>query len=344
MKEGSSEEKKKPTMYSPKELEGEVDHSFFDSDCDVSGTKTENSVHQEEEDRGSTYNNNNKLPNQTENSQIESKVEECGSLKLGNKETEKKEECGIETLEKEMSGLEVQSRLIAKDGSECKEDIEIKKEISYQEKEMEETKKREDPPERKDNVKEAEAASGKEDSDTSSRKSSPLPRSDMSESSRGSQSDNLSSTCSSSSAAEEDDVFKNEDDGYHRSEPAKKSTGKFRIRSRSRSSSSSSGERSPTPLAKLSNTQSTSSPWRQPRPGSANRKQRPRTSETADSDDTVTDVTPLSSPDASPQQSFDLAPPTSTESTLPVPPTDTSETVDGQQLDANTDGEERSGR
>lgn len=66
--------------------------------------------------------------------------------------------------------------------------------------------------------------------------------------------------------------------------------------------------------------------------------------ETADSDDTVTDVTPLSSPDVSPQQSFDLAPPTSTESTLPVPPTDALETVDGKQLDVNMDGEEPSGR
>ncbi|XP_026803404.3 cilia- and flagella-associated protein 97 isoform X2 [Pangasianodon hypophthalmus] len=331
-------------MYSPKELEGEVDHSFFDSDCDVSGTKPEKPVHQEKEDRDSTTE---KLPNQPENSQIERKVEECGSSKMGNKETEK-EECGVETLEKEMYRLEVQSGLIVKDGSEYKEDIEIRKEdVSYQEREKEETKKREDPPERKNNVKAEEAACGKEDSDTSSRKSSPLPRSDMSESSRGSQSDDLSSICSSSSssssAAEEDDaVFKNEDDCYHPCEPAKKSTGKFRNRSRSHSSSSSGGVRSPTPFSKPSNTQSTSSPWRQPRPGSANRKQRPKTSETVDSDDTVTDVTPLSSPDVSPQQSFDLAPPTSTESTLPVPPTDTLETVDGQQLDAKTDGEERS--
>ncbi|MCJ8749281.1 hypothetical protein PDJAM_G00174540 [Pangasius djambal] len=328
-------------MYSPKELEGEVDHSFFDSDCDVSGAKPEKLAHQEKEDRDS---NTEKLPNQPENSQIETEVEECGSLKMGNEETEK-EEFAVETLEKEMSGLEVQSGLIVKDGSEYKEDIEIRKEeVSYQEREKEETKKREDPPERKNNVKPEEAACGKEDSDTSSRKSSPLPRSDMSESSRGSQSDELSSICSSSSssAAEEDDaVFKNEDDCYHPSEP-KKSTGKFRNRSYSHSSSSSGGVRSPTPFAKPSNTQSTSSPRRQPRPGSANRKQRPKTSETADSDDTVTDVTPLSSPDVSPQQSFDLAPPTSTESTLPVPPTDTLETVDGQQLDAKTDGEEQS--
>ncbi|KAG7313871.1 hypothetical protein KOW79_022367 [Hemibagrus wyckioides] len=305
-------------MYSPKELEGEVDHSFFDSDCDVSGTKPEKPVHQEKEEREIT---NQKLPNQNESRR-------------------EKEECGVETLEKEMSGLEVQSGLIVKDGSECKEDVEIRKE----EREHEGTENREGPPEQKDGVKKDEAACGKDDSDNSSRKSSPLPRSDVSGSSRGSQSDDSSSICSSSSSeAEEDDaVFKNEDDGYQCDEPAKKSTGKFRNRSHGYSSSSSSGDRSPTPLAKPSSTQSTSSPGRQPRPGSANRKQRPKTSEAADSDDTVTDVTPLSSPDASPQPSFDLALPTSTDSTLPAPHTDTS--VDGQQRDVNTDGEERSGR
>ncbi|KAK3507629.1 hypothetical protein QTP70_031677 [Hemibagrus guttatus] len=301
----------------PKELEGEVDHSFFDSDCDVSGTKPEKPVHQEKEEREGT---NQKLPNQNE-SRSEMK------------------ECGVETLEKEMSGLEVQSGLIVKDGSECKEDVEIRKD----DRKHEETEKREDSSEHEDNVKKDQAAFGKDDSDTSSRKSSPLPRSDVSGSSRGSQSDDSSSICSSSSsseAQEDDAVFKNEDGGYYRDEPAKKSIGKFRNRSHSYSSSSSSEDRSPTPLAKPSSTQFTSSPRRQPRPGSANHKQRPKTSEVADSDDTVTDVTPLSSPDISPQQSFDLAPPTSTGLTLPAPHTDTS--VDGQ--DANTDGEERSGR
>lgn len=314
-------------MYSPKELEGEVDHSFFDSDCDVSSTKPENPVFQR---KGNGSHTDEKLP-----SQIEGEVEACGSLKMENKETG----YGVGTLEKEMSGLELQSGLVVKDGSECKEDIEIRKEVAYQESEKEQAKEREDP------LKKEEAACGKEDSDTSSRKSSPLPRSDMSDSSHGSQSDDSSSICcsSSSSAAEEDDtVFKNEDDGYRRSEPAKKSTGKFRNRSHSHPSSSSNGERSSTPLGKHSKTRSTSSPRRQPRPGSANRKQRPKTMETADSDDTVTDVTPLSSPDVSPQQSFDLAPPTSTESTLPVPPTDALETVDGKQLDVNMDGEEPS--
>lgn len=287
MKEGSKE-RKNLTMYSPKELEGEVDHSFFDSDCDGTGTKPE--ITEPE-----------KLSNHTES-------------------RSEKDESQADTLEKEMSGLELQSGLRVKVESDFEED----------------------PPERKDDAKKDEAACEGEDSDTSSRKSSsPLPRSDMSESSRGSQSDDLSSICSSSSSSEEDDaVFKNEEDAYHCNEPAKKASGKFRNWSHSYSSSSSSGERSPTPQVKLSSSPSTSSPRQQPRPGSANRKQRPRTSETA-SDDTVTDVTPLSSPDASPQQSFDLAPPTSTESTPPVPPT---ESVDGQQLDMNTDGEEQSGR
>lgn len=318
-------------MYSPKELEGEVDHSFFDSDCDVSGAKPGNPIHQEEEDRGCS---NEKLSKQAEESRIERKAEECGSTTMGNKETEN-EPREVDTLEKEMFRLEVQSGLMVKPGSECKEDIEIRKEASSLE-------KREDPPEQKQNVKKEDSSCGKEDSDASSRKSSPLPRSDLSESSRGSQSDDSSSIYSSSSAAEEDDgVFKTQDDGYRHSETAKKSIGKFHKRSHSHSSSSSSsGERSPTPSAKPSNTQSASSPRRQPRPASANQKQRPKASETVDSDDTVTDVTPLTSPDASPLQSFDLAPPTSSELALP----DTLETVDGQQLDVNGDGEERSSR
>lgn len=281
-------------MYSPKEPEEEVDHLFFDSECDERDTKTEKHV------------------NQTENFQIESTVKECA----------------LEMLQKEMSELEVQSRLIAKDGSECKKDIKMRKESSHREREKKKTKKREHPPKRKDRVKEAKVASGKVHSNTSSRNSSPFPHSDVSESS---QSDDLSSSCSSSSEAEEDNVFKNADDSDRCSEPAKKSTGKFRIWGRSRSSSSS-RERSPTPLAKFFNTQSSSPLWRQPQPGSANQNQRPNTSEMADSNDTVTDVTPLSSPDARRRQLFDL-----------VPPTDPLKNV-GQQLEANTDGEERSGR
>ncbi|XP_060720625.1 cilia- and flagella-associated protein 97 [Tachysurus vachellii] len=286
-------------MYSPKELEGEVDHSFFDSDCDVTGTKPEKPVHLENEERDNT---NEKLP-------------------IQNERRREKEKSGVETLAKEMSGLQVQSGFIVKDGSECVEEIRKKEELEKR-----------DPLEQKDGVKKDEEARGTDDSDTSSRKSSPLPCSDMSKSNHGSQSDESSSICSSSSAAEEDD----EDVGSRRNGPPKKSTGKFRTRSHSYVSSSSSGERSPTPVANPTSSQSTSSPRRQPRPGSANRKKRPKTTEMEDSDDTVTDVTPLSSPDISPQQSFDLAPPTSAESLLPAP---NIETVDGQQ---NTDREERS--
>ncbi|XP_026990799.1 cilia- and flagella-associated protein 97 isoform X2 [Tachysurus fulvidraco] len=294
-------------MYSPKELEGEVDHSFFDSDCDVTGTKPEKPVHLENEERDNTKE---KLP-------------------IQNERRREKEKYGEETLAKEMSGLQVQSGLIAKDGSERVEEIRKKEELE-----------KEDPFEQKDGVKKDKEARGTDDSDTSSRKSSPLPCSDMSKSNHGSKSDESSSICSSSSAAEEDDaVFKSEDVGSRRNRPPRKSTGKSRTRSHSYVSSSSSGERSPTPVAKPTSSQSTSSPRRQPRPGSANRKQRPKTTEMEDSDDTVTDVTPLSSPDVSPQQSFDLAPPTSSETLLPAPNTDNFETVDGQQ---NTDREERS--
>lgn len=265
-------------MYSPKDLEGEVDHSFFDNDCDVSGTNPDEPVHPEEEDMDST---NEKLLDQAEN---ERNVEECESKTLITKETEKEER-----------GVETSSRV----GEE------------------EEAEKTEDPSEEKDHFKKEDPAHGEED--TSSRKSSPRPHSDLSNSSYDSQSDDSSS----------------EDDGYYRNETTKSSTGKSCTRSRSHSASSSFAERSPVP-----HTRATSYPWRQPQPGSANRKQRHQTAERDDSDDTVTDVTPLSSPDISPQQSLGLAPPTSTRSTLPS----TIETNDGQKLDVNTHGEERFSR
>ncbi|KAM9449677.1 cilia- and flagella-associated protein 97 isoform 2-T2 [Clarias gariepinus] len=336
-------------MSSPKQLEGEVDHSFFDSDCDASDTKPEEPVQDETKDRNSTKeehpdqlesseitrgvketestneehpdqpesskitreikeseSTNEERPNQPESSKITKEVEEPESLKEGSEETENPE-CGIELLEKEMSGLEVQRGFM--DDSECKED----------------------------SVQKDEATCEKEDSDTLSRKSSPLAHSEMSLI-RGSQADVSSSICSSpsSSAAEEDVVFKNKEKSHHRREPATKSPGKFRTRS---SSSSSSRERSTTSSAKLSNTESTLSPRRQPRPRSFNRKQRPRTSEIANSDDTVTDVTPLSSPDINPPLSFDLALPTSSESPLPK---DTPGTTSARQLDPNAAGRKRS--
>ncbi|TSN95704.1 Cilia- and flagella-associated protein 97 [Bagarius yarrelli] len=167
-------------------------------------------------------------------------------------------------------------------------------------------------------------------------------RSDTSEISCGSQSDDDLTIYSSSSTAEEDDaVFINKNDASYRCKNAKNPTGKFRQRGHSYSLVSSSEERTPTPLVKPSSTQSTSSP-RQPQQGSVNWKEKPKTSETSDTDDTVTDVTPLSSPDISPQQSVKLAPTSFNKSRLPVSPNDISETVDGQQLDATTDGEDRS--
>lgn len=281
-------------MYSPKELEGEVDHSFFDSDCDVSSTKPENPVHHDKVDRDST---NKMLPDQTERRR-------------------KQQGSEVETLAKEMFGLEVQSGLIVKDDSKYKEETEIIKVKNV-------------------DAERDEVPCGKKNSDSSSRKSSPLPRSDMSDSSRGSQSDDSSSICSSSSsAAEEDDtVSVNTDNASYRRKNCKNPSGKFFNRSHSYSSASSGEERSPTPLTKPSSTPSTSSSRRQPQPRSVNRKQRPKTSEMPDSDDTVTDVTPLSSPDVSLQQSVKLALPTFSQSSLPV---------DGQQLNATTNGKKRS--
>ncbi|KAF5897416.1 cilia- and flagella-associated protein 97 isoform X1, partial [Clarias magur] len=210
-----------------------------------------------------------------------------------------KPECEVELLEKEMSRLEVQQGLIVEDDSERKDD----------------------------GVQKDEAIFGRGDSATSSEKSPPLTCSEMSPL--------IPDICSpTSSAGEEDDlVFKSMEDSYYRREPDKMSTGNFHTRNQSHSSSS--RESTPTPPARLSNEQSR----RQKGLESAEWKQRPRTSDMSISDDTVTDVTPVSSPDISLHQLFVLAPITSSESTLSK---DTPGSTSAQQLDANTEGGKRS--
>ncbi|KAI5087731.1 cilia- and flagella-associated protein 97 isoform X1, partial [Silurus meridionalis] len=256
-------------MYSPKELEGEVDHSFFDSDCDASEAQSEKPVHREKEDRDGT---DEKFPDQSECSQIEKKVERH------------------EELEKEKPGLEDQSSLDLKGGSDPKGQSRFKMADIFERKK-------------------------KTEEETEDGKTSPLSHSDMSGS-------DLSDDSSRVSSEDDDDIHKNEDDDQRRQRNrAKKSGRKLFGFLRRHSSSSSSRERSPTP------------PGQDP----ADQKQRRQTSERIESDDTVTDVTPLSSPDVSPQQAFDLAPTTSTDPTLHVPPADTLDTAHEQHLVANTD-------
>ncbi|KAI5630436.1 cilia- and flagella-associated protein 97 isoform X1, partial [Silurus asotus] len=262
-------------MYSPKELEGEVDHSFFDSDCDASEAQSEKPVHREKEDRDGT---DEKFPDQSECSQMEKKVERH------------------EELEKEKPGLEDQSSLDLKGGSDSKGQSRFKMADIFERKK-------------------------KTQEETEDGKTSPLSHSDMSGSDLSDHSPRVSSE------DDDDDIHKNEDDdqGQQRSR-AKKSGRKLFGFLRRRSSSSSSRERSPTP------------PGQDP----ADQKQRRQTSERIESDDTVTDVTPLSSPDVSPQQAFNLAPPTSTEPTLHVPPADMLDSAHEQHLVTKTDGKKQS--
>ncbi|KAM9449857.1 uncharacterized protein Hap1MRO34_022326 [Clarias gariepinus] len=293
-------------MYSSKELEGgEVDQPFQDSNCDVIGTIPEEPIHQETEDRDIT---NEEHLDQTETSEITREVEKPESVKEEIKETIKPE-CEVESLEKEMSRLEVEQGLIVKDDSERKED----------------------------GVQKDEAIHGRGDSATSSEKSSPLTCSELTHSIHGIQLEGLSSMSPSSALAGEEDglVFKSMEDSYHHTEPGKESTGNFHTWNQRHltSSSSSSRESTPTPLTTLFNEQSSLSSQQQTGPESDHWKQCPRTSDMAISDDTVTGVTPLSSPDINLQRLFDLAPPTSSESTLPK---DTTGSTNARQLDANT--------
>uniref|UniRef100_A0A4W4DUX4 Cilia- and flagella-associated protein 97 n=1 Tax=Electrophorus electricus TaxID=8005 RepID=A0A4W4DUX4_ELEEL len=249
-------------MYSPKELEGEVDHSFFDSDCEVGNA--------------------------------ESGKEECSHWR-----------------DERMERGEEESRE-RRDHSNLKEERKGKFETDVLEQRQ-------------------EAESGREDSGASSRKSSPLPHSDGSESRRNSQSDDSSSVRSYSSveprSEDDDESVGSEEERPPEPQPpehnlqvsinpiANKLAGKFRTRSQGclssseRESSSSSDEKGPTFPQNPSITQAVSSPPQQPRRGSANQRERRTDPEMAESEDTVTDVTPLSTPDISPEQSFDRTAP-----------------------------------
>lgn len=164
--------------------------------------------------------------------------------------------------------------------------------------------------------------------------SSPIPSAKSSETIDNSQSDEGSSVQSYSSDEDrelDDEDYKlrknsndlnSDDDGYHRSDDEseeedrlpethsskhrgsspKKSAGKFR--KQSRSSSSSSDAESSHGSEERSYVCSQKSPVKYQRVGSANQGERAK--ESAESEDTVTDVTPLSTPNVSPAQSIDV--------------------------------------
>ncbi|KAL6467329.1 hypothetical protein MHYP_G00251330 [Metynnis hypsauchen] len=348
---GERKGRKDRAMFSPKELEGEVDHSFFDSDGEPGKT-----VHQDPEEReGDRV----KKPGQTETSQMDRQTKDGGRVQVEEKDAVLK----AESLEEVFSSLQIQTE---------------EKSMGHSDR----TKERKEDNSESSAVKGwKEAESGRDDSDASSRRSSPPPRSESSQSDDSSSARSYTSVepHSDSSAEEREDddggVLKDDDDddGYSdtesdnngREEPPepppskppseayKKSLGKFRSRSRS---SSSDGESSldgdggsPTPSHKLPATRGTSSPRRRPRPGPAKQRERAKGSETAESEDTVTDVTPLSTPDVSPGQSFDLTPPTEPLVTVTAPQgQDVIEEPSGTEVDAvrrrssDTDGDERS--
>lgn len=264
-------------MYSPKELEGEVDHSFFDSDCEASGLGSED-----------------------------------GRLNKQKTTERQDEKTGKEThVSMDQKGSEVQSVRNSNDKTKLEDDSNWGSRGQSEETEYE---------------KERQSADG------FFKGSSSLPSVKSSETVNNSQSDEGSSVHSYSSDEERelDNDFKinvnvnsdDDDDGYHRSDDEseedvrspvtrstkhkrlshgtpKKSAGKFHKLSHSRSSSSSHSSE------ERSSFQSQKSPVKHQRVGSAYQKERAK--ETAESEDTVTDVTPLSTPNVSPSQSIDVA-------------------------------------
>lgn len=313
-------------MFSPKELEGEVDHSFFDSDGEPGKT-----VHQDLENKG----NHVEKPSQPE---MESKTEE--GRRVENEEA-------MEWLETHFSSLHLQSAEKPKSGAPSPRTNEGKEDGS----ENDAVKERKEPQSgAEDSSKEPLLESRhRSQSDSSSVRSysSVEPHSDSSDEDR-----------------DDDAVFKNDDDCSSETESenndgeklqelpsskqtSRKSAAKFRSRSRSSSSDSDSSfdgdRRSPGPSHKHSVAQTTSSPRRRPRLGSANQTERAKTSE---SEDTVTDVTPLSTPDMSPEQSFDLTPSTEPSETVARQQQEESPVTEvdvGKRRSSDTDGEERSG-
>lgn len=267
-------------MYSPKELEGEVDHSFFDSDCEANGT---------------------------ENEQLNKQEASLGPGERKNKETnvlidQTESEVQSDRHERPQASLEKGLHQAHNENNECDNEL----------------------------IKEGQGSNAPFEG------SSPIPSAKTLETDENSQSDEGSSVQSYSSdedreLGDEDNAdFKlrknsngdlnSDDDGYHRSDDEseeeerqsskqrrsshgthKKCAGKFRKQSRSSSSdaeSSNSGE-------ERSSVCSQKSPVKLNRVGSAN--QRERAKESAESEDTVTDVTPLSTPNVSPAQSIDVA-------------------------------------
>ncbi|KAL0204627.1 hypothetical protein M9458_002645, partial [Cirrhinus mrigala] len=271
-------------MYSPKELEGEVDHSFFDSDCEANGPGSED-----------------------------------GRLNKQKATERQDEKTGKETrVSMDQMGNEAQSVRNSKDEASLEDDS-----------------NRGSRGQSKETVYERERQS----SDRLFKGSSSLPSAKSAETMNNSQSDEGSSVHSYSSdeEREQDDDFKlrktysnvnsddDDDDGYHRSDDEseedvrspvtrsmkhkglshgtpKKSAGKFHKLSRSRSSSS--DPESSHSSEERSSFQSQKSPVKHQRVGSAYQKERQK--ETLESEDTVTDVTPLSTPNVSPSQSIDV--------------------------------------
>ncbi|XP_051560774.1 cilia- and flagella-associated protein 97-like isoform X2 [Myxocyprinus asiaticus] len=264
-------------MFSPKELEGEVDHSFFDSDSEAN----EASQRHNERKGKETHISMDRL-----GAEFQSERDGIAGLKNGSAQEGRREHHGEKDSERD-----------------------------------------------------------EKSSDVSFSGSLPLPSAKSSETRNNSQSDEGSSVQSYSSDEERDlddedntgfklrktsngSVNSGDDDGYHRSADdeseedemppgsrtakhrlsrgmPKKSAGKFRNLSRSNSSSSDT-ESSHSSSDERSSLHSQNSPVKPHRIGSANQRERSKALDTAESEDTVTDVTPLSTPNLSPVQSIDM--------------------------------------
>ncbi|XP_048053434.1 cilia- and flagella-associated protein 97 isoform X2 [Megalobrama amblycephala] len=253
-------------MYSPKELEGEVDHSFFDSDSEA-----------------------NRLDGSEDGRLNKQKASERHDERTGKETHVSMDQIGSEV----QCGRNTRVKARLEDGSNQQG--------------------------RHGRSEETENERERQSSDVLFKGSSTLPSATSSETMSNSQSDEGSSVHSYSSDEEREldekhAAFKprktngnvnSDDDGYHRSndesEDDVRSTKHKRLSHKlSRSRSSSFDPESSNSSEEKGSIRS----QKHQRVGSANQKERQK--EVAESEDTVTDVTPLSTPNVSPYQSIDV--------------------------------------
>lgn len=265
-------------MYSPKELEGEVDHSFFDSDCEANGTEDEQ-INKQESSQG---------PDERKSKETNVLIDQIGSeVQSGRRGTAK-------------ASLEDGLRQTCNENKECVNELTKERQSSNAHFKGSSPILSAKSSGAGDNIQSDEGSSVQSYSSDEDRELDDEDSSDFKLRENGDLNSDDDGYHRSDDESEEEDNLPETQSSKHRGYAPKKSAGKFRKQSRSSSSDAESSHSS----EEKSSVCSQKSPMKHHRVGSAN--QRERAVESAESEDTVTDVTPLSTPNVSPAQSIDV--------------------------------------